>query len=158
MDAFIGNIDAKIDSKGRAFVPATFRKVLQAAGETSLVLRKDTYKDCLVLYSEKVWREELSDLRARLNKWDEDEQHLFRQFSYSIASLELDSNGRILIPKKYLLMANILNDVCFVGVDSTIELWSPELLAKSILSYEDMKSQVKKLLGSKPAVEKVSEH
>ena len=35
--------------------PATFRKQLQAASEERLVLRKDVYQDCLVLYPESVW-------------------------------------------------------------------------------------------------------
>ena len=38
---FLGNIEAKTDAKGRAFLPAVFRKVLNASGEESLVLRKD---------------------------------------------------------------------------------------------------------------------
>jgi len=151
MDAFIGTIDAKTDVKGRVFVPASFRKILQSAGESCLVLRKDVYQDCLVLTPEKIWKEELNKLRERLNEWDEEEQHLFRQFSWLVEVLELDSNGRILIPKKYLLMANISNTVCFVGMNRAIELWNPDLLTKSMLSAEDLKSRVKKFLGSKQA-------
>lgn len=37
---FLGNIEAKTDVKGRAFLPAVFRKVLQVSGEELLVLRK----------------------------------------------------------------------------------------------------------------------
>ena len=47
---FLGNIEAKTDAKGRAFLPAVFRKMLQASGSESLVLRKDIFQDCLVLY------------------------------------------------------------------------------------------------------------
>ncbi|MCL1933632.1 MAG: cell division/cell wall cluster transcriptional repressor MraZ [Candidatus Azobacteroides sp.] len=154
MDAFIGTINAKTDVKGRVFVPASFRKILQSSGEAHLVLRKDVYQDCLILYPEKVWKEELNRLRARLNEWDEEEQHLFRQFSWLVESLDLDSNGRILIPKKYLQMARISNAICFVGMNTTIELWNPDQLAESMLSAEDLKSRVKKLLSSKPANEK----
>ena len=46
---FLGNIEAKTDAKGRAFLPAVFRKVLQASGEENLVLRKDVFQKCLVL-------------------------------------------------------------------------------------------------------------
>ena len=46
---FLGNIEAKIDAKGRAFLPAVFRKVLQTSGDENLVLRKDVFEDCLVL-------------------------------------------------------------------------------------------------------------
>ena len=47
---FLGNIEAKMDTKGRAFLPATFRKVLQGGGDERLVLRKDVFQPCLVLY------------------------------------------------------------------------------------------------------------
>jgi MraZ protein len=151
MDSFIGTIDAKTDAKGRVFLPAAFRKILQSSGESRLILRKDIYRDCLVLYPESSWITESNKLRERLNEWDEEEQHLFRQLSWLVERLELDANGRILIPKKYLQMANITNAVCFVGMTSTIELWDPDQLAKSMLSAEDLKAQVKKLLGSKPA-------
>ena len=52
---FLGNVEAKTDVKGRAFLPAVFRKVLSASGEENLVLRKDVFQACLVLYPESVW-------------------------------------------------------------------------------------------------------
>ena len=55
---FLGNIEAKTDAKGRAFLPAVFRKVLQASSEECLVLRKDVFQKCLVLYPEKIWNEQ----------------------------------------------------------------------------------------------------
>ena len=61
---FLGNIEARIDAKGRAFLPSTFRKVLQASGSESLVLRKDIFQPCLVLYPESVWNEQMDALRA----------------------------------------------------------------------------------------------
>jgi len=157
MDPFIGTINAKTDAKGRVFVPASFRKILQSSGDSRLILRKDVYQDCLILYSEKTWKEELNKLRACLNEWNEEEQHLFRQFSWLVESLDLDSSGRILIPKRYLQMAHISNTVCFVGMNMTIELWNPDQLAESMLSAEDLKSKVKKFLGSKPTNEKSGE-
>ena len=65
MIQFLGNIEAKADAKGRVFIPATFRKQLQAASEERLVLRKDVYQDCLVLYPESVWFATQNQLRCR---------------------------------------------------------------------------------------------
>ncbi len=67
---FLGNIEAKADAKGRVFIPATFRKQLQAASEERLVLRKDVFQDCLVLYPESVWIEDSKPASQRLNKWN----------------------------------------------------------------------------------------
>ena len=55
---FLGNSEAKTDAKGRVFLPAIFRKQLQTAAEECLIMRKDTYQDCLVLYPESAWNEQ----------------------------------------------------------------------------------------------------
>ena len=68
MIQFLGNIEAKIDAKGRVFIPATFRKQLQAVGEERLVLRKDVFQTCLVLYPERVWLATQQQLRSRLSR------------------------------------------------------------------------------------------
>ncbi|BCS85492.1 MULTISPECIES: division/cell wall cluster transcriptional repressor MraZ [Prevotella] len=121
---FLGNIEAKTDAKGRAFLPVIFRKVLQASGEEKLILRKDVFEKCLVLYPESVWNEQLNSLRNRLNRWDRQEWQVFRQFVSDAEFIALDSNGRFLIPKRYLKMVNIEQDIMFKGVDDTIEIWS----------------------------------
>lgn len=118
-------------------------------GETRLVLRKDIFQECLVLYPASVWNDELSELRSKLNKWDEEEQQIFRQFSLEVEILEMDANGRILIPKKYMQSVKITTDVRFVGLDHTIEIWNREILEKTTLSPDTFKDSVKKCLGSK---------
>lgn len=123
---FLGNCNAKTDTKGRVFLPAIFRKQLQAAGEECLIMRKDIYQDCLVLYPESSWNEQMNELRNRLNRWDSKHQMVFRQFVSDVEIITLDSNGRFLIPKRYLKLANIDQEVRFIGMDDTIEIWSKE--------------------------------
>ena len=76
---FLGNSEAKTDAKGRVFLPAVFRKQLQAASQECLILRKDTYQDCLVLYPENVWNEQMNELRCKLNRWNSRHQRNSRQ-------------------------------------------------------------------------------
>lgn len=134
MNHFLGNIEAKADAKGRVFIPAGFRKQLQAASEDRLVMRKDVFQDCLVLYPESVWDEELSELRRRLNKWNSTHQLIFRQFVSDVEVVTPDGNGRILIPKRYLQIAGIQNDVRFIGVDNKIEIWAKERTEQPFMS------------------------
>ena len=47
MIRFLGNIEVRADAKGRVFIPATFRKQLQAASEERLIMRKDVFQDCV---------------------------------------------------------------------------------------------------------------
>lgn len=123
---FVGNIEAKADAKGRVFFPSVFRKLLSAAGEERLIMRKDIFQPCLVLYPESVWNEQLDLLRSRLNRWNAQHQQIFRQFVSDVEIVGLDGNGRFLIPKRYLKMADIKQEVKFIGMDDTIEIWSAE--------------------------------
>lgn len=121
---FLGNIEAKADAKGRVFLPATFRKLLNATGEESLVLRKDVFQPCLVLYPQSVWDGMLDNLRMRLNRWSRNDQKVYRQFVADVEIITPDSNGRILIPKRYMKLADIGQQIKFVGMDDCIEIWN----------------------------------
>lgn len=150
MFSFLGNIEAKIDAKARIFVPAAFRKILQSSSQNALILRKDIFQDCLVLYPINVWEEELTKLRTRLNRWDKAQQQLFRQFVVDAERLEMDANGRILIPKRYLQMVKISSEVIFLGVDNTIEIWTKEALDKSLISADDFSNRIQELMNNHP--------
>lgn len=147
MERFLGNIDAKVDAKGRAFVPAAFRKILQSSEVPRLIMRKDIFQDALVLYPEPVWNDKLDQLRERLSNWDEEQQNIFRMFVLDAEVLEMDANGRVLIPKRYLQLVGITTDIRFVGVDYTIEIWAKNKLEKPLMSSDDLKKGIQKWMS-----------
>jgi len=148
MIQFLGNIEAKIDTKMRIFVPAAFRKILQSSGQNTLILRKDIFQDCLVLYPLEVWEEEVAKLRSRLNRWNKEQQAVFRQFVVDAERLEIDANGRILLPKRYCQMIGISSDVRFLGVDNTIEIWAKESLEKTLIPADDFSERIQSLMDN----------
>ena len=145
---FLGNIEAKTDVKGRAFLPAVFRKVLQASGEEVLVLRKDVFQKCLVLYPESVWNARLDMLKAQLKQWKPIHQQIFRQFVSEAEALTLDGNGRFLISKRLLKAAEIEQNIQFIGMDDTIEIWSPQLLEQTLKSDEDFGTEFENIMNT----------
>lgn len=145
---FLGNIEAKVDAKGRVFVPAIFRKRLQNSGEDFLVLRKDIFQECLVLYPGTVWEKEIETLRNRLSKWNREQQQIFRQFVLDAEKLEIDANGRILISKRYLEMISVDGEVRFLGLDNTIEIWAKQSLERPLIEPDEFASKLEGLMGS----------
>ena len=145
---FLGNIEAKTDAKGRVFIPANFRKQLQAASEERLVLRKDVFQDCLVLYPETVWFDTQDLLRQRLNPWNRREQAVFRQFVSDAEIVMPDGNGRILIPKRYLALAGIRDEVRFIGVDNTIEIWAKDKAEQPFMDAQTFGQAMEEALGN----------
>lgn len=142
---FLGNIEAKTDSKGRVFLPSVFRKMLQASGEEALVLRKDVFQPCLVLYPQSVWDRQLDELKTRLNRWNPEHQQMLRQFVYDVEMITLDNNGRFIIPKRYQELANIESGVRFIGMDDTIEIWGMEQ-GMHLLAAEDFGEKLTKVM------------
>lgn len=147
---FLGNIEAKTDAKGRVFLPATFRKVLQAGGEEVLVMRKDVHQRCLVLYPESVWNRKMDALLEKVNEWDDMGQQVLRQYVSEAEVMTLDGNGRFLIPKRYLQMADIEQTVRFIGMNDVIEIWAAEKAEKPFLSQEDFAAKLKAIMTANP--------
>lgn len=145
---FLGNIEAKIDAKGRAFLPAVFRKVLQASGEENLVLRKDVFQKCLVLYPESVWNERLDLLKGQLHPWKATHQQMFRQFVSEAEVVTLDGNGRFLVSKRLQRIAEIGQDIQFIGMDNTIEIWSPTHLKETLKSDEAFSDEFETIMSA----------
>lgn len=143
---FLGNIEAKLDMKGRVFLPSVFRKVLQTSGEEKLVLRKDVHQPCLVLYPESVWNERMDALREQLNIWNKEHQQLLRKMNSEVEEANLDGSGRLLISKRLLEKANITQTIRFIGMDNVIEIWSPDLLDNTLESDEDFGTELEKIL------------
>ena len=146
---FIGNIEAKSDSKGRVFLPAYFRRALQTAGTVKLMMRKDIFQDCLVLYPEDSWNRQLDALRNRLDRWNAHHQMIFRQFVADVEEVNIDSNGRILIPKRYMRMAGIEQEVRFIGMDDTIEIWAKEKLEQPFMDAATFGAEIEKIMTDK---------
>ena len=146
---FTGNIEAKSDNKGRVFIPACFRRILQAEGCEKLILRKEPHQQCLVLYPECTWNSMVDELRKKLNRWNSYEQMSFRQFVANVDELTIDANGRILLQKKHRNLADIDQDVCFIGVDDTIEIWSRNRLDNSFMEPDDFGRELERIMTSK---------
>lgn len=123
---FTGNIDAKVDEKGRVFVPSSFRKILQREDVQGLIMRRDIFQDCLVLYPQEVWDKQVDAITAKTNMFDRNGRNALRWFVAGAEAVTLDSGGRMLIPKRYLEETGIQNEVRFIGVDDTMEIWSKQ--------------------------------
>lgn len=143
---FTGNIDAKVDEKGRVFVPSSFRKILQREDEQGLILRRDVFQRCLVLYPLSVWDEQVDAIKARTSMFDRQGMDALRRFVAGAESITLDSGGRMLIPRRYLNEADIQSEVRFIGVDNTIEIWSRQAADALLAEPEGLADQLETMM------------
>jgi MraZ protein len=121
---FLGNYEHNVDNKGRMAVPARFRAEL---GERMFVTR--WLDKCLALYPADQF-EELANKVGNLSIADPNARNLRRIFFSEAAEVELDKQGRINIPARLRQYAGLGSEeapVVVVGMNTYIEIWSPEL-------------------------------
>lgn len=137
---FLGDYSGKTDAKGRVFLPAAFRKQMEAAGEERLILRSDLFQPCLVLYPQSLWDELLDALRARLSRLNAEHQSVLRRWVADAEPVELDGNGRLLLNKRKLAYAGIHSEVRFLAVDDHVEIWDREACEAHLSGGDDLGS------------------
>lgn len=117
---FLGRYAHNLDAKGRLAIPARFRDALA----DGVVLTRGIDR-CLALYPMAAWRP-LAEKVAALPLTDADARNFRRLVFAEAADLELDAQGRILIPPDLRRYAGLEREALVVGVDTSIEIWSPE--------------------------------
>ena len=149
MGTFVGNIEARLDEKGRIFVPAAYRKILAEQNAKFMVMRRDTDNECLMFYPEHVWNEKVEQMRLTLDEWDPEDQLILMQFMADAEYLELDAQGRILLQKKNLETIGAQQDVLFVGMLNRFALWAPETFANKRLSQTELAARLRAKMAKK---------
>ncbi|MDR0948306.1 MAG: division/cell wall cluster transcriptional repressor MraZ [Lachnospiraceae bacterium] len=117
---FMSQYNHTLDPKGRLSIPAKFRESL---GEEFVVTRG--MDACLYVYANEEW----SVLAKKLTSLPltNKEARKFARFMLSgAATVEVDKQGRILLPVNLRTYADLEKDVVLVGVGSRIEIWSKE--------------------------------
>lgn len=149
MQTFVGNIEGRLDEKGRIFVPAGYRRILAETESKRIVMRRDTDNECLMFYPEQVWNEKVEQLRAALDEWDPEDQLILMQFMSDAEYMEMDGHGRILLQKKNLETIGAQQDVLFVGMLNRFALWSPETFASKRLSQSELAARLRQKMKRK---------
>src|SRR6478609_6431356 len=130
MTFFTSQYESKLDAKGRIVLPARIKSQLPE-GEQELVVRKG-FEQCLILYPMVEFKKVFSKISG-LNEFNEEYRKLQRNFLSGVVTIELDGNGRFLLPKTMLTYAQIDKEAMLVGTGSKIEAWNPSIYEKHLI-------------------------
>lgn len=118
---FQSEFQHNIDSKGRLTLPARVREELG----THFVLTKGL-DGCLYIYSGEGWEAFLVKMN-QLPTSSKDARRLKRWFVGSSIEIEVDKQGRFIVPPVLRTFAKIEKNVTVLGVSDHIELWATEV-------------------------------
>lgn len=116
---FVGEYLHNVDTKGRVAIPARFRVKI----ERGAVLTRGM-DSCLTVYPMETWERKAQALD---NIADSRKRHAVeRQFFAAAFEVELDAQGRIVIPPKLRKYAGLNGEAVIVGARDRFEIWSGE--------------------------------
>lgn len=142
-----GEYQHSLDSKNRLVIPKRIQEQLSRTERGSLVAFLSAGQDhCLYLFSKEGFDRVQREFEARTFASAE-LRAAQRVFYANTVEVELDSNGRVLMPDKLKRHAGIDKDVVLVGVRDRAEIWSKEAWDKYEASHGDLLQHLDEVLG-----------
>ncbi len=117
---FMGEYNHAIDSKNRIIIPSKFREKL---GERFVMTKG--LDGCLYIYTLEEW-DALEQKLKQLPLTNKDARAFVRFFFSGASEIELDKQGRALIPQNLIEYAEVKKEIVSIGVLTRIEVWSKE--------------------------------
>lgn len=115
---FLGKYQHSLDTKGRVTIPAKLRDQL---GDRFIATRG--LDNCIFLYSLNEWQAIEEKLRA-LPGTRSDVRAFMRKFLSAASELEIDKQGRTVLPSNLREYAGIFEDIIIIGVSTRVEIWA----------------------------------
>lgn len=144
MTSFLGEYEVAIDAKGRFLVPSGFRKQLPEGGGERFVVNRG-FENCLTLYPIDSWNA-LAEKINRLNDFNPKVRDFKRLFLNGATPVDVDSAGRLLLPKPLQEYAGIKKDMIFSAQGNKVELWDKDTyynyIRQQSASFSDLASEV----------------
>lgn len=127
---FYGSAENKLNSKGQVAIPARFRSFLPDDEQSRNYVLLRGAANCLYMYTHHQFGK-IKDNARRVAE-ESGDGGFYRSFMAEAHPVEVDNQGRFVLPQPFLLSAGIKGPgVLFIGVDDRIEIWEPSLYAVS---------------------------
>ena len=126
---FLSSFENKIDKKGRVSVPANFRSHLSSMGYNGFITYPSFNHHALEACSQDRI-EKLSNTIDSLNPFEEKRDFFATSILSESENLQFDTEGRVSLSEKLMDHAKIKNNVLFVGLGKTFQIWEPKNFGK----------------------------
>jgi mraZ protein len=123
---FQGSHAINMDAKGRMAIPAKYRDSLASACDGRIVMTAHTQDRCVLVYPEPEWQTILPKIEAlpTFNKASLRAQRLLIGYA---TPLELDGNGRVLVPPTLRDYAKLDKKLMLVGLGKNLSFGAKKL-------------------------------
>ena len=126
---FLSIYENKLDKKGRVSVPASFRSYLSNLGYNGVICYPSFNNQSIEAWPQDRI-EKISNSIDSLNPFEEKRDYFATSVLSESENLQFDTEGRVSISEKLLNHAKIKNNILFVGLGKTFQIWEPKNFEK----------------------------
>ena len=126
---FLSSYENKLDKKGRVSVPASYRSYLSNLGYNGVICYPSFNHQSIEAWPQDRI-EKISNTIDSLNPFEEKRDYFATSILSESINLQFDSEGRISLTEKLMNHAKIKNDILFVGLGKTFQIWDPKIFEK----------------------------
>lgn len=145
MNNFVGTYECKADAKGRIMLPVALKNQLSPVLQQGFVLKRSVFQPCLELYPMEEWNVLMQKIN-KLNRFKKKNNDFIRRFTAGVKIVEVDSNGRLLIPKDLVVFAGVTKEIVLSSVVNIIEIWDKDQYEQAIddaaVDFADLAEEV----------------
>ena len=139
----------RVDAKGRFLLPVALKNQLMASLNQGFIVKRSIFSSCLELYPRSTWDELNRQIISKLNRFVKKHNDFIRAYNAGLKELEIDTTGRILIPRDLALFAGITGDVVVAAKMNCIEIWDKARYDEVVNeSQTDISSLAEEILGN----------
>ena len=132
----IGTYECKVDAKGRLMVPSALKKQLAPVLQDGFVIKRAVFQNCLELYPMEEWNV-LMDRMNKLNRFKKKNVDFIRKFTAGVKTVEVDANGRLLIPRDLIAFAGIGKEIVLSSGINIVEIWDKDKYEQNLNSSSE---------------------
>ncbi|MBD3226144.1 MAG: division/cell wall cluster transcriptional repressor MraZ [Caldithrix sp.] len=123
---FTGEYRCALDAKNRINIPSGIRKIFMPEANHTIVFTRGFESINVDAYPLNEWQRFTKELR-KLNPLEKKTRNFNRLFVGSAFQVNMDSQGRVMIPERIINLAKIQNEVLIIGVINKLEIWNPKI-------------------------------
>jgi MraZ protein len=120
---FLGTYEPNLMEKGRVALP---KKIREELGSSSRLVLTMGFEDCIFGFTEKMWEEVTKPELTRPLFSDKEGRDLRRKMCAEAVNIELDTQGRFIIPERMMNFAAIKSNLIIIGAGDHFEIWNKD--------------------------------
>ena len=126
-------------------IPVALKNQMVPILSQGFVIKRSVFQPCLELYPMSEWNELMQKMN-RKNRFKKKNNDFIRRFTAGVKLVEIDGNGRLLIPKNLMAVAGIDREVVLSSAINIIEIWDKDayetILEETAADFADLAEEV----------------